>query len=88
MLVPRSQRINPPVNFKYPLNLRTEAAKNNYKEADGWLDSIEIKRKRIHDDGSVIDNAEDGANSNSNNNELCYDFDSEAEKESRKRKKI
>ena len=37
-LLPRSQRIKPQVNFQYPLNLRTQAAKNDYKEADGWVE--------------------------------------------------
>lgn len=34
---PRSQAMTPAVDFKYPLNLRTEAAKAAYQEADGWV---------------------------------------------------
>ena len=35
-IIPRSQTLQPPVNFRYPLNLRTKEAKAAYKEADGW----------------------------------------------------
>lgn len=47
--LPRSQTVEPSVPFKYPLNLRTEAAKAAYTEADGWttLDESEQVKKRV-----------------------------------------
>ncbi len=44
--VPRSQTVEPAVPFKYPLNLRTEAAKSAYLEADGWVDEVEQGDKK------------------------------------------
>lgn len=80
-LIPRSQRIKPPVSFKYPLNLRTDTAKNEYKEADGWFDENESE-----DDES--DHAESVKDSSSiTNTGLCYDLDSEEENNNLKKKR-
>lgn len=82
-LIPRSQRVTPHVGFKYPLNLRTESAKNAYKEADGWLDeagSAESDEKSESDE-SVVESVK------KDNYELCYDLDSEEDEGNMNRKR-
>jgi len=72
LLIPRSQRIKPPVGFKYPLNLRTQSAKNNYKEADGWLE-----------EAAQVSPESD----NNKTGELCYDLDGEEEGNRKKKQR-
>lgn len=46
-IVPFSQALIPEVGFKYPLNLRTEAAKSAYQEADGWLELLDLENEEM-----------------------------------------
>lgn len=64
-LLPRSQMIQPPVTFAYPLNLRTEAAKAAYREADGWLDSEIGEKEKEEDKEDEEDKDNEDINTNS-----------------------
>lgn len=95
ILVPRSQRIKPPVSFKYPLNLRTEAAKKAYKEADGWLEYnessklVELAELAESDEESNAErNRESDRQVYCKSEDLCYELEADEEEEKAPRKRI
>ena len=93
-LVPRSQRINPPVSFKYPLNLRTEAAKKAYKEADGWLEYNEpaelpkLAKFVESEESNAERNRESDRQVYCKSEDLCYELEADEEEEKAPRKRI
>lgn len=100
-LVPRSQRIKPPVTFKYPLNLRTEAAKKAYKDADGWLEykvesAKSAKLIEPEESAKLVEPEESNAERNRESDrkvyckseDLCYELEADEEEEKAPRKRI
>ena len=95
ILVPRSQRIKPPVGFKYPLNLRTEAAKESVQEADGWLEynePAELSKLAKFVESDEESNAERNRESDRQvyckSEDLCYELEADEEEEKAPRKRI